>query len=171
MHPRRCGKCGQKAMEMATIPYSTTIAHDSRSYAVQLPALMVPRCQRCGEISLDEGADRQISEAFRRQARLLMPEDIRKGREGLGITQKLFAHLLGFGESTVCRWERGGQIQQRSHDLFMRLIFDGDVPLSSRNGEKRQPAGGFRTGVYRRFAPPVRPVGDKYPRETTGQGR
>ena len=48
-------------------------------------------------------------------------EEIRQGREQLGLTQKQFANLLGVGEATVSRWETGAQIQQRALDRFLRV--------------------------------------------------
>src|SRR5947209_859693 len=104
-YPKRCGKCGQEAMQLATIPYGTTIEHDGRAYRVAIPALSVPQCAHCKALSLDDEADRQISAAFRHEARLLAPEEIRQGRETLGLTQKEFANLLGVGEATISRWE------------------------------------------------------------------
>jgi putative zinc finger/helix-turn-helix YgiT family protein len=120
-HPTRCGKCGQKAMQLATVAYSTTIEHDGRAYPVEIPALTVPQCGNCRAISIDNEADHQISAAFRRSARLLAPEEIREGREKLALTQKQFANLLGVGEATVSRWESGAQIQQRAMDRFLRV--------------------------------------------------
>jgi putative zinc finger/helix-turn-helix YgiT family protein len=84
---------------------------DGRAYRVEVPALTVPQCGHCQAVSIDDEADQQISAAFRREARLLTPEEIRQGREKLGLTQKQFAHLLGVGEATISRWETGGQIQ------------------------------------------------------------
>jgi hypothetical protein len=40
-YPKRCGKCGQKKMQLATVPYETTIEHDGRSYKVNIPELTV----------------------------------------------------------------------------------------------------------------------------------
>ncbi|MBY0525832.1 MAG: type II toxin-antitoxin system MqsA family antitoxin [Gemmataceae bacterium] len=122
-YPKRCGKCGQKAMQLTTLPYATTIEHDGRTYQVEIPALTVPRCTHCKAISIDDEADRQISAAFRREARLLTPEEIRHGRDKLALTQKQFANLLGVGEATVSRWETGAQIQQRAMDRFLRVCF------------------------------------------------
>ncbi len=122
-YPKRCGKCGQKEMRLATVPYATTIEHDGRAYRVEIPALTVPQCVNCQALSIDHEADRQISAAFRREARLLAPEEIRQGREKLGLTQKQFASLLGVGEATVSRWETGAQIQQRAMDRFLRVCF------------------------------------------------
>jgi putative zinc finger/helix-turn-helix YgiT family protein len=107
-------------MELATVPYATAIEHDGRTYRVEIPALRVPQCAHCKAISIDDEADRQISSAFRCEARLLAPEDIRMGREKLGLTQKQFASLLAVAEATVSRWETGAQIQQRAMDRFLR---------------------------------------------------
>ncbi len=121
-YPKRCGKCGKK-MELVTVPYGMTIEHDGRAYRVEIPALTVPRCAHCQRISIDEEADREISAAFRREAHLLTPEEIRQSREKLDLTQKQFAQLLGVGEATVSRWETGAQIQQRAMDRFLRVCF------------------------------------------------
>jgi putative zinc finger/helix-turn-helix YgiT family protein len=79
---------------------------------------------------LDDEADEKISEALRTAAGLLSPEKIRRGRETLGLTQKQLAHYLQVGESTLSRWETGGQIQQRSLDRLMRIHFQ--VPEARR---------------------------------------
>jgi putative zinc finger/helix-turn-helix YgiT family protein len=122
-YPKRCGKCGQKGMQLATIEYATTIEHEGRAYRVEIPSFTVPQCPVCGAITIDDEADRQISAAFRRAARLLSPEEILQGRERLELTQKQFANLLGVGEATVSRWESGAQIQQRAMDRFLRVCF------------------------------------------------
>lgn len=119
--PKRCGKCGAKALRMATVSYVTSVEHDGRAYRVEIPALTVPRCSNCEALSIDDEADQQISAAFRSAARLLAPEEIRQGREALGLTQKQFANLLGVGEATISRWETGAQIQQRAMDRFLRV--------------------------------------------------
>ena len=110
-------------MRLATLDYATTIEHDGRSYRVEIPGFTVPQCGFCQAISIDDEADRQISTAFRREARLLSPEEIRQGRAKLGLTIKQFADMLGVNEATVSRWESGAQIQQRSLDQFLRLCF------------------------------------------------
>jgi putative zinc finger/helix-turn-helix YgiT family protein len=120
-YPKRCGKCGHQGMHLATVPYATTIDHDGRAYRVEIPALTVPQCKNCQAISIDDDADHEISAAFRRQAGLLAPQEIRQGRAKLGLTQKQFANLLGVGEATVSRWETGAQIQQRAMDRFLRV--------------------------------------------------
>ena len=58
-----------------------------------------PQCGNYQAISIDDEADQQSSAAFWREARLLAPEDIRQGREKLGLTKKQFANLLGVGQA------------------------------------------------------------------------
>jgi putative zinc finger/helix-turn-helix YgiT family protein len=119
----KCGKCRQRTMALAKVSYSTPIDHDGRTYTVALPELIVPRCSNCGTIALDDEANRQISEAFRKQAGLLTPEQIRRHRASLGLTQQDMADQLGLAVSTLSRWETGAQIQQRALDRFVRAFF------------------------------------------------
>jgi putative zinc finger/helix-turn-helix YgiT family protein len=136
----KCGKCRQRAVGLATVPYTTTFDHDGRKYTVTVPDLVVPRCSNCGTIALDEEANRRLSAAFREQAGLLAPQQIRDNRIALGLTQQALADLLGVGVSTLSRWETGAQIQQRSLDRFLRAFFTlpplrtalaGDIPVPS----------------------------------------
>jgi putative zinc finger/helix-turn-helix YgiT family protein len=120
---RKCGKCRQRTVELATVPYTTQIDHDGRKYTVTIPDLVIPRCGNCGTIVLDEEANRRISAAFRSQAGLLPPEQIRRHRTALGLTQQALADLLGVAVATLSRWETGAQIQQRSLDRFLRAVF------------------------------------------------
>jgi putative zinc finger/helix-turn-helix YgiT family protein len=122
--PWKCGNCREREVFPSEGEYTTEVVHDGRSYVVTLPDLRAPRCRSCGEIILDTDANRQISQAFRRQAQLLAPEEIRQKRKALGLTQEQLAATLGVAEATLCRWETGAQIQQRSLDKLLRLFFD-----------------------------------------------
>jgi putative zinc finger/helix-turn-helix YgiT family protein len=139
--PWKCGHCRQRAVNSVTIPYTTEIDHDGRIYTVTVPALEVPRCENCGELVLDTAANRQISAELRRQLGLLTPEEIRRHREALGLTQKQLASELAVAEATLSRWETGAQIQQRSLDRWMRSFFAFPDKLSIRalNGSTGNP--------------------------------
>lgn len=121
--PWKCGHCRQNLVYRERVPYEVEVARDGRTYTVTVPELETPRCRNCGEIVLDDAANRQISEAFRHQACLLTPEQLRQGRESLGLTQKQLANRLEVAEATLSRWETGTQIQQRSLDRLLRLYF------------------------------------------------
>jgi putative zinc finger/helix-turn-helix YgiT family protein len=121
--PWKCGHCRQRAVNPATVSYTTEVEHDGRAYTVTVPDLTVPRCDNCGEMVLDTAANERITDALREQLGLLKPAQVRAGREALGLTQEQFAAKLRIASATVSRWETGAQIQQRALDLLMRLFF------------------------------------------------
>src|SRR5947209_7127577 len=98
---KKCGKCRERAVALAAVDYTVQIDHDGRKYTVTIPSLEVPRCGKCGTIALDEEANRRISEAFREQVGLLAPEEIRRQRQVLGLTQKELAARLGVAVATL----------------------------------------------------------------------
>src|SRR5262245_29673327 len=105
--PWKCGHCRERAVQPDTVPYSVEMEHDGRLVTVSIPALRVPRCQKCGQLVLDDEANRQISAALRQQRRLLTPDQIRENREALRLTPDQLAVRLGVSEAEVARWESG----------------------------------------------------------------
>jgi len=69
---------------------------------------------------LPDEADIAIGIELRRVAKLLTPEQIKGIRSRFKLSQKRLAELLDIAESTVCRWETGAQIQQRTLDKMLR---------------------------------------------------
>jgi putative zinc finger/helix-turn-helix YgiT family protein len=123
-YPWKCGTCGQRAIEPVVVEYSTEMDHDGRSYSLTIPRLELLECKDCHARVLTDTAHERLSEALRAKAGLLTPQEIRKQREMLGLTQKDLAACLKVAEATVARWEAGGQIQQRAMDTLLRLFFD-----------------------------------------------
>ncbi len=121
--PWKCGYCRQRAVQPATVAYSTEVDHDGATYTVTLPQLQVARCAHCGEMVLDDAANRHISDALRRQLGFLFPEQIRSNRETLGLSRHQLAGRLGVTEASVARWEIGAQIQSRAVDRLLRVFF------------------------------------------------
>ena len=121
--PWTCARCRQRQVYSDAVEYSTAIEHDGRSYTVTVPALELPKCRNCGKLVMIDSANRRVSEAFRREAGLLTPEEIRAGRTRCGLDQQAFAELLGISVSTLSRWETGAQIQQRSLNRLMEAYF------------------------------------------------
>jgi len=119
----RCGNCRQRTMALVPVAYTTSFTHDGRQYTVTIPDFVVPKCSNCGTISLDPMATEAIEIAFRKQAGLLTPAQIRQQRLALGLTQQALADQIGIGVHTLCRWETGGQIQQRAFDRILRAFF------------------------------------------------
>lgn len=120
---KKCANCRERAVELTPIDYTVEVAHDGRTDTVTVPGLLMPQCQKCGHRVVDAYVEDQVNAAFRQEAGLLTPEQIRHHRTLLGLKQQEMADLLGVAMSTLSRWETGGQIQQRSLDKFMRLFF------------------------------------------------
>jgi putative zinc finger/helix-turn-helix YgiT family protein len=120
---KRCANCGQRTMEIATVDYSTDWNYDGRTYRVHVPNLSVPKCSNCGALSFDRDADLQTEAEFRKLLGILFPAEILANRERLGLSQQQLADLIGASVHAVERWESGGQIQQRTQDKLLRLLF------------------------------------------------
>lgn len=122
--PWKCGQCHQKQVIGTSLPaYEIALDHDGRTYPLKMVDFQVARCENCGNIVLDDTANRQLVDALRTAAGLLHPKIIRQQREELGLTQKVLSTYLRVAESTLSRWESGAQIQQRSMDLLLRAYF------------------------------------------------
>jgi putative zinc finger/helix-turn-helix YgiT family protein len=120
---KKCSKCRERAVVIATIPYELQMDHDGRKYQVKIADLSVPQCTKCGNFSFDHEASQQIARAFCREAGLLNGAEIRRQREKLGLTQQALAELLDVESSELAWWENGERIQQRHMDRFLRAFF------------------------------------------------
>lgn len=82
------------------------------------------QCEVCGEdYELPRADYDPVEEAyreFRDRKGLVQPEEIKKFRKGLGLTQKEFSELLGIGIATLNRYENGA-LQSEAHDQIVRL--------------------------------------------------
>jgi putative zinc finger/helix-turn-helix YgiT family protein len=121
--PWLCPECGKREVRPATVSDVSHIKHDGRLYTVKLPKLRVPRCQACGELIFDNDADEQIASALREQLGLLSPEQIRRNREALALSQRAMAEQLGVAIETISRWENGALLQTRAMDRYLRVYF------------------------------------------------
>ncbi len=122
--PWRCPYCRQSREVVPQIVQETMdVKHDGVLHTLNLPALEVPKCRSCGRILFNDGADEQISNALRTQLRLLSPEQIRRNRKNLDLTQRELAERLGVAEETISRWETGALIQSRAMDNLLRVYF------------------------------------------------
>jgi len=85
-------------------------------------------CTGCGEVffapSEMDDAMRAASSVVRREEGLLQPEEIRAIRENLGFSQAEFERLLGVGQKSVVRWEKGTGFQNGATDMLMRVVRD-----------------------------------------------
>ena len=80
-------------------------------------------CDCCGNDLWDENLDAQnLLDAFaeyRKRHNLLQPADIRATREKYGLSQTVFARVLGFGDKTITRYENGSIADAAQNNLIM----------------------------------------------------
>lgn len=65
--PWRCPRCMEKSVRPATICYTAKRTEAGQVYAIEIPALRIPQCQKCGEQLFTISVDEQIEAAFRVQ--------------------------------------------------------------------------------------------------------
>lgn len=122
-YPWKCPECKQKEIHPVTEPYETVYWHYGIEYPIYVKSLEFAKCKNCGIEVLENEAWETITTEFRKVAGLLSPEEIRKGRELLKLTQYEMGSLLGVTEIVVSRWEAGIYIHNLAMDILLRQIF------------------------------------------------
>jgi putative zinc finger/helix-turn-helix YgiT family protein len=81
-------------------------------------------CTECGEdVWVDELEDATLARAFdayRARHHLLLPTEMRRIRQQWGLGQRAFSQLLGWGEISLHRYEKGS-LQDSAHDAQLRM--------------------------------------------------
>lgn len=106
-------------------------------------------CDKCGEELFCEELDSttlvNAYNKYRKNHKLLLPEEIKRIREQYGLSQRSFAKLLNWGDKTICRYENGS-IQDKAHNsllLFLRepenmrtYLTENEITLDERQKTK-----------------------------------
>ncbi|MCC6357835.1 MAG: type II toxin-antitoxin system MqsA family antitoxin [Phycisphaerales bacterium] len=147
----RCDACGKRQMHRTRIDYSYEISHDGRTpVTIRIPDLEViecgnPECDRANpdhSLIIGDESSRRITLETYRQLGLLTPDEIRAGREKLGLNQQELQTLLGLGGNSLSRWENGRVYQSRAMDTLLRLVFEHEGTIEfvrSLRGEAAPP--------------------------------
>jgi putative zinc finger/helix-turn-helix YgiT family protein len=101
-------------------------------------AASLHQCAECGlELAgIEEAAVMQerLADAYRKAAGLLGSEDIRRLRQGKGLSQQALANALDVGVASIKRWETG-VIQSKSMDTLLRSFLQAS-PCSEHTGNR-----------------------------------
>ena len=118
-----CCECGHE-MRLSSEP----ITEQFRGESITVDGIERYVCDECGNDVMSAAMATKLSMALSREyaARkgLLSPEEIKRIREGLGLTQEDFEKMVGVSSPTACRWERGTSPQSRTADLLLRAVRD-----------------------------------------------
>ena len=114
-----CGDCEKRVpFEVRTV--SERFEVRGEPFTVEGPAHV---CTSCGSVRGDSLFDAllgQAYEAYRKRNQVLSAVEIRGIREKYGFSQVLFAKILGIGEATLQRYERGALPSVSLNGLLLR---------------------------------------------------
>jgi DNA-binding transcriptional regulator YiaG len=99
------------------------VKHDDKTYQIEIPKLLAPKCRNCGSISFDHYADDQISDALRAKIGLMSPEEIKARRLALELTPEELSQRIGYTDETIEKIESRCRVQSRALDNMLRLYF------------------------------------------------
>ena len=115
----RCIECGA---QLITVDEPMDVEFREESLTVR--GVEHYKCPECGEIvfnsKMNKEYNRTVDREYRRRCGLLSPEEIKKFRKSLHLTQEQFQALLGVGKLSACRWETGRLAQSRTVDNLIR---------------------------------------------------
>lgn len=118
----KCVECGKGRIHRR----KTLVETELRGVRLKVPGI-ADECDRCGfqSIPLERASEfgASLDAAYRQLTGLLTKQEIRAGRERLGMSQEEFAEYLGVGLASVKRWELGA-LQDKSSDNLIRLMTD-----------------------------------------------
>jgi HTH-type transcriptional regulator/antitoxin MqsA len=113
------------------------------------PVTYRDRFYRCGVCEETFYSREMLSESFlrataaiRAEDGLLAPDEIIGLRKKYGLTQAQLERLIGAGEKTVVRWERGTVAQNKTADTLLRVLLEHPevvAALKRQNGLARPP--------------------------------
>ena len=121
-----CPDCRLGRLRSVRDEYEHHFVYEGRKYCVALRQLSIIRCDRCGEISLDQEALAALLDAEYHHLDLLLPREIASARQRIGLSQRKCAELLGTGIATLSRWEKGHVRQSRSMDNLLRMALEDE---------------------------------------------
>lgn len=120
----RCHQCDERAR---LVRETREVCIGSRATEVEHEFY---RCDACDEEWFAPGqmdaVMRRASDRIREEEGLLKPDEIRAIRERYGLSQAKFERLLGAGQKTVIRWEKGTVFQSKTTDSLLRLLAAND---------------------------------------------
>lgn len=116
---RFCEECNKL---VDTTKKEMRITHHVKGVEITIDAEVMV-CNECGEEVFDEETNneilRNIYAEYRRIKGLLQPYEIKSVRERYGVSQVVFAKILGLGDKTISRYENGSIQDEAQNNLIL----------------------------------------------------
>ena len=114
-----CPCCDTGYLREQRIDYPVDLADGVKVIVRDVPAEV---CDHCGEIAFSADAAMTIDHAIAEQTEQLTPRELVRIREDIGVDQAGMSEMLGLGEKTYHRWEKGNQFPSRSMGFYLRVL-------------------------------------------------
>lgn len=119
MEGESCPACSKGRLELEPIEY---VYEDPDSPIVSVPGVWVERCPACGENFFPSASSQYIEDFLAALDDQLTPRELENIREDLGVDQGQMGEILGLGDKTYHRWEKGTQFPSRSMSYYIRIL-------------------------------------------------
>ncbi len=119
LHGEMCPICAKGHLQLVCANYEFNPQDEP---AVDVPDVWVERCDQCGERFFPAETSRYLEEFIAEKAEQLTPDELERIRENLGVDQTQMSEILGLGEKTYHRWEKGTQFPSRSMCYYIRVL-------------------------------------------------
>ncbi|MFH1189060.1 MAG: type II TA system antitoxin MqsA family protein [Candidatus Omnitrophota bacterium] len=117
-----CPICKNGILEDKILDYRTTVKEGNSYGPMVISKLAVECCPNCQEVFLPKNSLEKVYSEKHKMRGILLPEELRRIRQDLGLTQSQMSGLLGIGKKSYLRWEKGASLQSRSMDRYIRLL-------------------------------------------------
>lgn len=122
---------------------TVTLTYRSHSETVDLPG-WYPADDPSAENGVHSAKDMQVSDRAinvmkAREAGLLTPDQVRKARRKLGLSQRDAGRIIGGGPNAFQKYESGEVLVSKAADTALRLLSNKPERLSELTGGTRTP--------------------------------
>lgn len=87
-----------------------------------VPGTELEVCDQCGETTISLESSLKVEAYVAEQIELLSTTELGTIRIGFDVDQTEMSEILGLGEKTYHRWEKGNQIPSRSMGFYLRIL-------------------------------------------------
>jgi HTH-type transcriptional regulator / antitoxin MqsA len=120
---------------------SVTLTFRSQRETIDLPG-WYPADDPAADQGIHDARDMQVSDRAvnamkAREAGLLTPDQVRKARKKLGLTQREAGHIIGGGPNAFQKYEAGDILVSKAADTALRLLSNKPERLSELAGNTR----------------------------------
>jgi putative zinc finger/helix-turn-helix YgiT family protein len=119
MHGETCPFCSKAKLVLQQIEY---VYEDPDSPKVSVPGVWVEHCPNCSENIFPAASSKYIEDFLVELDDQLSPRELIRIREDLGVDQGEMSEILGLGDKTYHRWEKGTQFPSRSMGYYIRIL-------------------------------------------------